>query len=146
MIEDSSSATLRYAPFCLQISIATSSVKKSLHKTATAVPEAASFTLLICSLYCVMSSKDLALFTANTIRKPSPVLNNFHIKLHDVRYLDFEQICSPHVLIPHGAVLLLPSCIEDIQKTCFPINHHLCKVCTNVRKNLEPVSYTSLRW
>ena len=34
-------------------------------------------------------------------------------------------ISSPHVLISHGAVLLLPGRVEDVQQTRLPINHHL---------------------
>ena len=55
--------------------------KSHLLPTITMGTSSASFTLLICSLYWVMSSKDFALFTANTIKKPSPVLRSHNKQL-----------------------------------------------------------------
>jgi len=39
-----------------------------------------------------------------------------------------ESLSCPHVLVPHGAVLLLTCSIQDVQKTCLPVNHHLLPV------------------
>ena len=39
-----------------------------------------------------------------------------------------KTFASPHVLVPHGAVLLLPCCVQDVQQTRLAINHHLLPV------------------
>lgn len=39
-----------------------------------------------------------------------------------------EALPCPHVLISHGAVLLLTCCVQDVQQTCLSINHHLLPV------------------
>jgi len=39
-----------------------------------------------------------------------------------------EALPCPHVLIPHGAVLLLTCSVQDIQQTRLPIDNHLLSV------------------
>lgn len=39
-----------------------------------------------------------------------------------------EALASPHVLISHGAVLLLSRRVQDVQQTRLPINYHLLPV------------------
>lgn len=39
-----------------------------------------------------------------------------------------EALSCPHVLIPHGAVLLLTCSVQDVQETRLPVNHHLLPV------------------
>ena len=39
-----------------------------------------------------------------------------------------EALPRPHVLVPHGAVLLLTCSVQDVQQTRLPVNHHLLPV------------------
>ncbi len=39
-----------------------------------------------------------------------------------------EALSCPHVLIPHGAVLLLTCSVQDVQETRLSVNHHLLPV------------------
>lgn len=39
-----------------------------------------------------------------------------------------ETLPCPHVLIPHGAVLLLTCSVQDVQQTRLAIDHHLLSV------------------
>ena len=39
-----------------------------------------------------------------------------------------EAFPCPHVLVPHGAVLLLTCCVQDVQQTRLSVNHHLLPV------------------
>ena len=42
---------------------------------------------------------------------------------------DYEEaLPGPHVLVPHGAVLLLACGVEDIQQTGLSVNNHLLPV------------------
>ena len=36
-----------------------------------------------------------------------------------------EPLPGPHVLVPHGGVLLLARRVQDVQQTRLPVNHHL---------------------
>lgn len=39
-----------------------------------------------------------------------------------------EALPCPHVLVPHGAVLLLTCSVQDVQQTSLSINHYLLSV------------------
>ena len=39
-----------------------------------------------------------------------------------------EALAGPHVLVPHGAVLLLAGRVQDVQQTRLPVDHHLLPV------------------
>lgn len=39
-----------------------------------------------------------------------------------------KALAGPHVLIPHGAVLLLTCSVQDVQETRLAIDHHLLPV------------------
>lgn len=39
-----------------------------------------------------------------------------------------ETLSRPHVLIPHGTVLLLTCRVQDVQQAGLPIDHHLFSV------------------
>ena len=39
-----------------------------------------------------------------------------------------ESLPCPHVLIPHGAVLLLTCSVQDVQQARLSINHYLLSV------------------
>ncbi len=39
-----------------------------------------------------------------------------------------ETLPCPHVLISHGAVLLLTCSVQDVQQTRLPIDHYLLSV------------------
>ena len=39
-----------------------------------------------------------------------------------------EALSCPHVLVPHGAVLLLTCSVQDVQQTSLSIDHHLLSV------------------
>lgn len=39
-----------------------------------------------------------------------------------------ETLSRPHVLIPHGTILLLTCRVQDVQQTGLAINHHLFSV------------------
>lgn len=59
----------------------------------------------------------------------TPVLVNVLKGLGVVNGKNAEEAlpCS-HVLIPHGAVLLLACSVQNIQQAGLPINHHLLSV------------------
>ena len=39
-----------------------------------------------------------------------------------------EALSCPHVLVPHGAVLLLTCSVQDVQQARLSVNHHLLPV------------------
>lgn len=39
-----------------------------------------------------------------------------------------EALPRPHVLVPHGAVLLLTRSVQDVQQTRLSVDHHLLPV------------------
>ena len=39
-----------------------------------------------------------------------------------------EALSCSHILVPHGAVLLLTCSVQDVQQTGLAINHHLFSV------------------
>ena len=41
---------------------------------------------------------------------------------------DEEALPGPHVLVPHGAVLLLACSVEDVQQTSLSVNNNLLPV------------------
>jgi len=45
----------------------------------------------------------------------------------DGKYTE-EALPCPHVLIPHGAVLLLTCSVQDVQQTRLSVDHHLLSV------------------
>lgn len=61
--------------------------------------------------------------------KPIPVEMHVLERLYiiDGKHAE-EALAGPHVLIPHGAVLLLTCGIEDVQETRLAIDHHLLPV------------------
>lgn len=59
----------------------------------------------------------------------SPIVVNVLKGLGVVDGKDTEEALScPHVLIPHGAVLLLTCSVEDVQQTRLSINYYLLSV------------------
>lgn len=59
----------------------------------------------------------------------SPVLVDILEGLGVVNGEDAEEsLPRPHVLVSHGAVLLLPRCVQDVQQTGLSINDHLLSV------------------
>lgn len=62
-----------------------------------------------------------------------------------------ESLAGPHVLVAHGAVLLLPRRVQDVQQTRLPIDHNLLPVrvlrSTQVRiraeKSIAPLHFAS---
>ena len=59
----------------------------------------------------------------------SPIVVNVLKGLGVVDGKDTEEALScPHVLIPHGAVLLLTCSVQDVQQTCLSVDHYLLSV------------------
>lgn len=59
----------------------------------------------------------------------TPVVVNIFERLCVVDCKDTEEAFScPHVLVTHSTVLLLPSCVQDIQETRLSIDYHLLPV------------------
>ena len=68
--------------------------------------------------------------TSDVVAEPSsPIVVDVLEGLCAVDGKDTEEaLPCPHVLVPHGAVLLLTCSVQDVQQTCLPINHHLLPV------------------
>ncbi len=67
--------------------------------------------------------------TADPQAPDSPIVVNVLEGLGVVDGKDTEEaLPCPHILIPHGAVLLLTCSVQDVQQTRLPVNHYLLSV------------------
>ncbi len=79
-----------------------------------------------------MSSKDLALFTANTSKNPSPVLmyyNGDKKSRRDLFSQNHNALGPPQVyLIAHGRVFFLTGSVEDVKEARLAVNDNLLAI------------------
>lgn len=99
-----------------------------MHTVTSAEIDPIMLNIMICDALHLLTLSPPSLFRSYT-HTHTPVLVNVLKRLGVVDGKDTEEtLPCPHILVPHGAVLLLTCSVQDVQQTGLSINHHLFSV------------------